>query len=57
MKWLEMLKIFSRFTYIQPLVVPGNLLLFFNLKFEYLLEFSFFRSFACKVNQSPGNFG
>ena len=43
---LEISKIFFRFTHIESFVVPGNLFPFFNLKFEYFLEFFTFPTFA-----------
>ena len=54
---LEILKIFFRFTYIEPFVVLGNLFPFFNLNFEYFLELFTVLFFACNFNVSAGNLG
>ena len=54
---LEILKIPFRFTYIESFVVPGNLLPFFNFKFEYCFEFFSILTFACNFNLSTGNLG
>ena len=52
---LEVLKIFYRFTDIEPLFGCGNLFPFFNLKSEYFMEFFTFLTFACNFNLAAGN--
>ena len=56
-KSLEILMISFRFTYIEALVILGNLLMFFDLKFEYFPKSFTFQSLACNFNASTANLG